>query len=449
MKLRFILYSILLIQLCAFAQDANYWTFQYGSRSTLLGGAVIGSVLDLSGTYYNPGAVSLIDNPETILAAKVFEYPRYKLSASATNDFEVSSSNLGPAPSLVATNLKFNWLGDDKLIFSFLTRHDLSLELNHAENFLSASEPNTNLIINSRLQEKMNETWFGLTWSRAYGSRIGIGITPYFVFRSHRVYTNTVMQAVTDSEDIYHSLDNVEFNYDHYSVLFKAGITFDFIGQTIGLTVTTPRIGYYGNGSSGKNNTWHAAGASQDTSYLSADYQNDVKTYYKSPFSIALGTTFKIDKTNIYISAEWFNSIDKYEVILSNEYYSQVGSDTLKNRVIGNAKTVLNLGIGIQHTFDNNTTINASITTDYSAANSDPEVNLSLASWDLYHVMLGSAFNFLDTEITLGLGYAFGKDKSKTIRQDLVVQDVEFPFQSSFPVTLSYHSYKFILGFAF
>ena len=36
------------------AQDTQYWNIQYGTRSTLLGGAVIGSVADLSATYYNP-----------------------------------------------------------------------------------------------------------------------------------------------------------------------------------------------------------------------------------------------------------------------------------------------------------------------------------------------------------------------------------------------------------
>ena len=66
------------------AQDANYWTHQYGSRSTLLGGAVIGSVLDLSATYYNPGALSLIDEPDVLLAAKVFEYPNYTIKRPRT-----------------------------------------------------------------------------------------------------------------------------------------------------------------------------------------------------------------------------------------------------------------------------------------------------------------------------------------------------------------------------
>ena len=41
------------------AQETYYWNITYGTRSTLLGGAVIGSVSDLSATYYNPGAVAL------------------------------------------------------------------------------------------------------------------------------------------------------------------------------------------------------------------------------------------------------------------------------------------------------------------------------------------------------------------------------------------------------
>ena len=61
------------------AQDANYWTHQYGTRATLLGGVVVGSALDLSGTYYNPGVLGLIEDPDSFIAAKVFQYPRITL----------------------------------------------------------------------------------------------------------------------------------------------------------------------------------------------------------------------------------------------------------------------------------------------------------------------------------------------------------------------------------
>ena len=39
----------------AAAQDAHYWSQQYGTRSELLSGAVVGSPQDLSTTFYNPG----------------------------------------------------------------------------------------------------------------------------------------------------------------------------------------------------------------------------------------------------------------------------------------------------------------------------------------------------------------------------------------------------------
>jgi len=40
-----------------FAQDSHFWTRQYGSRSALLGGAVVGGVRDSSAAYYNPGGL--------------------------------------------------------------------------------------------------------------------------------------------------------------------------------------------------------------------------------------------------------------------------------------------------------------------------------------------------------------------------------------------------------
>ena len=94
------------------AQDANYWTHQYGTRSTLLGGAVIGSVLDLSGTYYNPGGVALVEEPAIIEAAKVFQYPSIMLKGLGQGDIDLSTSTLEPAPSLLAGTISLKGLGN-------------------------------------------------------------------------------------------------------------------------------------------------------------------------------------------------------------------------------------------------------------------------------------------------------------------------------------------------
>jgi len=447
-----VLIIILIFGTTIFAQDANYWTYQYGSRSTLLGGAVIGSVLDLSGTYYNPGAVSLIENPETILAAKVIEYPTYKLEGSFINDIEMSHSNMGPAPSLVATNLKFDWLGEDNIALSLLTRYDLRFDLNYGNSSKLNAENVSDFITSVRIQERMSESWFGITWSYNYESKIGIGFTPYFVFRSHTTTINTDFQAISPDQDQFLAMESRNYEYDHYSLLLKAGVTFDFIGHTFGLTITTPRLGYYNNGSSGSNQTVQGTfpiGDNEDRKYVAADYQNDVEARYKSPLSIALGTTFKIERTNIYVSAEWFSPIGRYEVIKPQMYQPQIGSDTLYNGVVTEAQSVLNIGVGVQYTFDNSHTINASFTTDFSASIPGSDTNFSIASWDIYHFMLGGSFNLLDLELTLGLGYAFGKEKVKKQSQALPLDSNSSLINIFDGAKFSYQTFKFVFGFAF
>src|SRR5512141_2053100 len=94
--------SSLFLAPLAWSQDSHYWTNQYGSRATLLGGAVIGSVLDLSGTYYNPGGMSLVEKTHTLLAANVFQYPRVNLARAVPGSIDLNRFTPGPAPVLLA-----------------------------------------------------------------------------------------------------------------------------------------------------------------------------------------------------------------------------------------------------------------------------------------------------------------------------------------------------------
>ena len=57
----------------AVAQDTHYWSNQYGPKSMLLSGAVIGSVHDMSATFYNPGALGYIDKPDLLLSANAYQ----------------------------------------------------------------------------------------------------------------------------------------------------------------------------------------------------------------------------------------------------------------------------------------------------------------------------------------------------------------------------------------
>ena len=110
------------------SQDSHYWNIQYGTRSTLLGGAVIGSVSDLSATYYNPGAVALFPEPKFILSAKIYELNKIKIVDGAGAGKDLDFSSIVPSPSFVAFNLDFDWLGEGSLALSILTRQSMNFE---------------------------------------------------------------------------------------------------------------------------------------------------------------------------------------------------------------------------------------------------------------------------------------------------------------------------------
>lgn len=69
-NLSFVFFIVIFYTNFISSQDTHYWNIQYGTRSTLLGGAVFGSVSDLSATYYNPGAIALFKDAEFILSAR-------------------------------------------------------------------------------------------------------------------------------------------------------------------------------------------------------------------------------------------------------------------------------------------------------------------------------------------------------------------------------------------
>lgn len=84
------------------AQDSHYWKLTYGARASLLGGAVVGSVVDLSATYYNPGALPLVKDLEVVMTSTVFNYPNVYIRDIGGTQTDIKSSNLSQAPIVVA-----------------------------------------------------------------------------------------------------------------------------------------------------------------------------------------------------------------------------------------------------------------------------------------------------------------------------------------------------------
>ena len=438
----------------AFAQDVHYWTHQYGTRANLLGGAVIGSVLDLSGTYYNPGGLSLIETEEVelLMFSKVFHYPKISVTGIGIEDRSLSTTSFEEAPILVAGSLPIKGLGKHWLGYSFLNRHKTEFGLagtgtgEFPPNSIGAD--NSSGAVDLHLYERLSEPWYGVTWAYKISEKFGVGISNYFAFRSHELNYQTIIQNLDETNQISMVLDSRKYQYSFYSLLWKIGVTYDFDRFTLGLTFTTPGLKMYGKGSVGQNATIIRHDP-ENPDLMAVDFQTGLKADYKSPLSVGGGITCKLGRTKVYTTLEWFGGIDEYVVIHGEDFTVQSSGQTLPNRVTHELDAVLNIAVGAERALSRTFTLYGSFWTDFSALKEGNTSNLSVTDWDLFHFMGGTTFTAIDLQFTLGVGYSFGSKKEgrRQYIDDPTLNNIAQEFLSDLEST--YSSLKFVLGFSF
>ena len=400
---------IIIIQVSLTAQENNYWNIQYGTRSTLLGGAVIGSVSDLSATFYNPGAIALFPDVKFILSAQVYQMDNFTIKDGAAEGKDLDYSSIVPSPNFVAFDLNFDFLGDDRLAFSILTRQNSNLEFSarviDSLEVIESSPGKESFAGGINTEKEFNDVWGGITYSTKLSETIGIGITGYISYRSHKATSLTILQALQSNGEIasYSNINNYRFN--NCRTLLKAGVGLNLDPLTIGLTVTSPSLNIFGSGSAGT----HLFISGIDSSRFDSNYQEDIKSKFNSSWAAGLGGAYNFGNVKLHLSAEWYDAINKYDVLDTEPYVSQSSGKTLTNDLSHEAKSVINFGFGLDYFATDSLIFSLSVTSDFSAYVENTATNLATYSaWDLIHVAGGSTFSIWKTEVTIGAVYSFG-----------------------------------------
>lgn len=444
---------ILLVSGPCLAQDSHYWTLTYGARASLLGGAVIGSVVDLSATYYNPGALPLIEDIDVVMTSMMFHYPNVWMRDIGGTGSDIKSSNLSQAPVVVAGMFKVDWHGQQRVGYSVLTRQSVRLDFHGRTVQDEYALPDT-LDLKSftgdlHLSEELSETWVGLCWARSFGGGIGFGLTAYGTFRHHKASRGVITEALSGENDLALTRNSQFYDYSDYGILLKMGVSFVYKEVSWGLTLTTPDVSIYSDAKVGQNTTVANYDIDDDgdkDTYLAADYQDGLKADYKMPLSLGIGLSYNWRRIGIHFSAEYFFPVDRYAVIDAGDFVGQSHGDTLSSLVTNEAQDVLNFAIGLEHAVSEDMKVYTSFYTDFSARKDGTLTNLSVTDWDIYNVMLGSTFFIQRSQFTLGVGLGWGS-KLRGTREPVEIggDDIELMRQATF----EYRMYKFVLGFSF
>jgi hypothetical protein len=438
----------------AAAQDTQYWTQQYGTRAQLLGGAVVGSFLDLSATFYNPGAISLMDNPEVLLSANAFELVDMRVEKQSGNAENLSSTRFGTAPGLFTGLFPSGWL-PGQLAYSALTRQEFNLRLNTqsvGEITIDEFPDPVEYSAETLFDQDLAENWFGATWSNTVAPNVGFGGTMYVAYRGQRTRVQSTTNAVTDIGDGVAVNFTDEFSYSHFRLVWKFGLAWDNDPLTLGVALTTPSVGLFGWGSAQYNRSiigLDLDGDNQPDSKLAADTQNDLTPDYRSPVSIAAGGSYRWGSTTVHLSAEWFNAVDKYQVLDASDLPQKFPGVSVTQRVTQELKSVLNWGVGVEHMFSKKYTVYGSLVVDRSAAVPGTSTKNTISTWDIYHFSTGAAFRIAGLDLTTGIQYARGSDNVILRFIPGSGSGIDIPIGDQTDTKVTYQRVLFIVGFAF
>lgn len=429
------------------AQDAHYWTFQYGPRASLLGGAVIGSVEDISGTFYNPGALALADRLSFALAVNVFEYERVTAEDAGGEGVDLTDDNLGAIPNIVAGTFTRNLWGGT-LAYSIITRFSSDTDVSSSTEVpLGSAPPETGIdffAAGVRFESGITETWGGVTYAHSLGERFGVGGTLYGSFRTQRRRTEVLAELLqTDGEAAL--LTQIErFSIKSARLLMKFGAFADFGNLTAGVSLTTPSVQVAGWGDATFTDSQVGLGEPE----IATSFQDELDAKVKNPVSIGLGAAYGFGRTRIHGSGEWFDSVEAYDALEMLPFTSQTSGDTITSELLDTRQSVFNWALGVEQGFGSRYRGFASFGTDRSSQREGiPEDDvLTISGWDIYTVSLGIDIAVGETSLTVGGAYGWGSTP--------ISQIANFPgaggeptFEEPGESMLRYRTFRFIIGF--
>jgi len=423
----------------ALAQDAHYWAQGYGARADLLGGVVVGSLLDLSNTYYNPGALPLLEDPSLLLGTSAFELLSLTVSRDTTPERKLSTITLRPLSSFVAIPVAGSWA------ISYLNRFSANYTLNSREVTDTGGVPgfpSDGVLVGEVLYEQnLTESWGGLTWSRKLRENIGFGFTTYGSLRTQSLRNQWFAEAVAPAGDAASLGRLIDYSYYDVGLVWKAGLAVDNSPLTWGVSLTTPILSLFGSGQA--FGTRSAVGIDftgdgvPDPNLIAIE-EDGVSTTYHSPVSISGGAEYSFGNTSLFVTAEWYNAVGAYQVLDLPPFVVSTAGDTLFIDSYTSARAVLNGGLGVEYQVSKDFLLYGSVITDFSAASGNPDDLFTTSAWDLYHASLGSKFRVSTVSLILGFGFAFG-NKSLDVSPTEEIPEPE-------PGESKYRSMKLIVG---
>ncbi|HUQ96114.1 MAG TPA: hypothetical protein VM010_00510 [Chitinophagaceae bacterium] len=457
----------LFCSLMAVAQDTHYGTHQFGTRSALLGGAVVGGVRDNSMIFYNPAAIAFIDTSSFSITANIYQVENIRIQNILTNEKEFRSLQLTAVPLLTSgqfktksKNIRISYGVFSPVAFQFrgLARIEGEYEV-----VPDSESPGTETFVGDQnLFSRIREVNIAIGASLKLNEQWSVGLTNMIDVRSHHynraLFTHYFLH--NSAQTLVNTSFTQSFNYYNIRYMPKVGIAYRGANWSWGATATAPGLRLLGTGAVGVDilATNVKGGSAGRTTLFANGRQSGLKSYFKSPVSVATGIQYQLGKTQVLFSTQYFGKQKIYNQLKGEDVpfvrpealYPLLDGDALLE-VKTAARPVLNFAIGIEQELSKQLSLNASIRNNQSYYDAQllfqNGIKPDITTWDLYHLAGGVTMRKERSSMSLGLALGVGRDKNR------IDQALPLPSETDFfktPITTtkgSYSSLGIIIGY--
>lgn len=453
----------------AAAQDTQYWTLMPGSRSALMGGAVIGGTRDNTAVFYNPASLGFIDTASVSVNASLYRLDNVRIEDAVGRQKDFKSSHFSNFPLLLSGTFntrnprwKIGYGVSTNVDFDFKATARIDGDIPIVDD---AESPGPETFIGqSSISSTLRETSGAISVAYQLNEHWAIGVTNLVTVRTAdyiratlaRFYLNTPGSPLVNGDIIQN------FRYNHFRYVLRAGLQWRGKKADLGFTVATPGIRLFGKGVVAADITANDIKMNGvRTDILANDRQGKLPTEFRAPFNIAAGANFRFRKSVLGITAQYFGAEAPYDILQAApaafvrppDLYPSLGSDAFL-RVRGAARQVVNVAAGYEYLLNDTWTLYGSLRTDMSyyddALASLKGIKPDLSSWDIYHAVLGGVWKRGRSAVSVGLQISAGKDDQKRQEGNLSNPSENNFLQGNTIITkASYNSVGVLLGYSY
>lgn len=445
--MKFLFASVLLISCySSIAQDTHYWALQFGTHSSLMGGAVVGRVRDNSAIFYNPACLAFIDTSSVSINADLYQLEKTRIENALGNQKDFNNDNFKNLPLLISgliptnnPNIKMGYGFASSVDYGFngIARIDGNYQI--VDDAESPGEEATigQLSLNSRI----TETTFGYGIGKKFNDRWSLGATILFHWRNQayernlftRMFLNTAGNPLVSGDFMQN------FSYDNLRTQLKLGFYYKGDHFDIGLALNSPTVKIFGKGVVAAditaNNILYNG---HRIDLLANDRQEKLPSVYKTPWSAATGINFDVKRSQFGIAVQYYSGLKIYDILKAKpaafvrpqQAYPDIGSDDFLRVKTGN-KSVVNWTVGYEYFINSKFTLDLSFRSDNSfydrAVHDVRGIKPDISSWDIYHVVVGG--NASGRRLSVSAGILFGFGSNDRYEQD---SNLEEPSERNF-----------------